>query len=221
MRFWKAVFAGLLTVTLAGTTLGQKSADPSTWTKKESEKIVRESLGTEDKGLLGVSLVGLAGMTILARWITEPTAHALNRLSELDERGRVPSIEGLYDSNHYTIAFSVAELIRNESLLGSFDIPEVGAVVISGDEAIPLVLRLRDDPARSSALVGVQVGSGEVGWLHSNRTDAVAVRESRSARASPPRFPEAGNRTGHRVGRHRPGGSDKVQAQRLAGSAPG
>ncbi len=184
MHFWKAVFSGLLTVTLAGTTLGQKSADPSTWTKKESEKIVRESLGTEDKGLLGVSLVGLAGMTILARWITEPTAHALDRLSELDERGRVPFIEGLYDSNHYTIAFSVAELIRNESLLGSFDIPEVGVAAISGDEEIPIVLRLRDDPARSLALIGVQVvPARSVGFI---RTKPMLLRFERVDRDGRP-----------------------------------
>ena len=174
MHFWKAIFAAVLIVTLAGPTFGQKSADPGTWTKKESEKIVRDSLGTEDKGFLGISLVGLAGMTVLARWITKPTAHALDRLSELDERGRVPSIEGLYDPDHYTIAFSVAELIRNESLLGRLDIPEVGAAAISGDEKIPLVLRPRDDPARSSALVGVQVvPARSVGFI---RTEPMLLR---------------------------------------------
>jgi hypothetical protein len=180
----KSVFVGVLILALVAETSAQKNADPGTWSKTESETIVRKSLGSEDKGLLGVSLVGLAGMTILARWITAPTAGALDRLSELDERGRVPHVEGLYDPNHYTIAFSVADLIRNERLLGAIDIPDFGAVEMFGDEEIPLVLRLRGDPERSSSLASIQVvPARSVGFI---RTEPMLLRFGRVDRTGRP-----------------------------------
>ena len=180
----KSLCVGVLILALVVETSAQKNADPGTWSKTESEKIVRESLGSEDRGLFGVSLVGLAGMTLLARWITAPTADALDRLSELDERGRVPHVEGLYDPNHYTIAFSVADLIRNESLPGGIDIPDFGAVEISGDKEIPLVLRLRGDPERSSSLASVQmVPARSVGFI---RTEPMLLRFGRVDRTGRP-----------------------------------
>ncbi len=86
--------AVLLVASLAVPSQGQGSG--SAWSKKEAQKIVRNSLGEEQKGMLGFSLLAVGGKAILARWITAPTARALDRLSELDERGRVPHVEGLY-----------------------------------------------------------------------------------------------------------------------------
>ena len=188
----------LLIAALTAPAGGQNRQDPSLWTKKDAEKIVRDSLGKEQKGLLGFSLLAVGGKAILARWITEPTARALDRLSELDERGRVPHVEGLYHPDYYTIAFSLADLIRTESLLPGTEIPDsdAGALIgdteipgvrtdgFMGDADIPIVLQPKDDDGRAARLAGVRlVPARSVGFI---RTQPMLLRFERADSAGRP-----------------------------------
>ena len=182
----------LLIAALTAPAGAQNRQDPSAWSKKDAEKIVRESLGKEQKGLLGFSLLAVGGKAVLARWITEPTAKALDRLSELDERGRVPRVDGLYHPDFYTIAFSLADLIRSESLLPGIEIPDFDTGALIGDTEIPdsesdgfmggadlpIVLQPKGDSSRAARLAGVRlVPARSVGFI---RTQPMLLRFERA-----------------------------------------
>ena len=188
----------LLVAALAVPSEGQDSGNAPAWSKKDAEKIVRNSLGEEQKGVFGFSLLAVGGKAILARWITEPTARALDRLSELDERGRVPRVEGLYRPDYYTIAFSLADLIRSESLLPGLDIPDFAAGDLIGDTEIPdfkadgfgsdadipIVLQPKDASSRAARLADVRmVPARSVGFI---RTQPMLLRFEKADAAGHP-----------------------------------